>query len=771
MSITLSFHFCFRQKIHFKFGQIKKIRHSIYLFLCALILQIAIVDDVTANMSNEEFTKQTDSKVEDAFCVGSHADKNSLGWSEKITNIQLKMNVENYLSNTLKKVKNDIKNIENEVSTNKSKYQKIKIKLNGTDCWMSGKYRLTGDLGDHFGIHNEIIHSIKVKLNNGKINNILKFKLFTPTSRRGKLEVLNTVIHQKLGLLAPRTALINVQIGGQSYKAIFQEDISEQLLEHNDLHASILLEGHEGYLPFNTPKIINRSFVANEQFKDISIYALEKLGRGYQYTAIINNEKKIDSPIFLNFLPVSSQKEFIYFHLLNFSLNSAYGLTLDDSRFVYDHISRRYHPIYYDGHAGEISKVSDINFGIPDDIQSRLLKDLMSLNLIKLETELNTLGAQFSIEELHQIKSEAINFIKSTQGKKTSHDPEKKLFKTNFIQQAALEIMHKNNLSSLQVSWMLNATKFKKCIYSANKKSCVQESLNNQKLIPQLETQSLNSGIFLHGLSEEPLDAPYFQELAINTLTLLGTGTTIEHTSNLELSVDVSSKTVIVSSKYKNALTSQIKVSNGILDGWEFIIEKGVFLGYEKHPDTRASKFGLTGCITFNDVIIRSLNVQMQETMCEDSIHFVRTKGDIESITISKAFSDAIDADFSDLVFSNLIISDAGNDCVDFSAGTYQIIKSEFNNCGDKGLSAGEDSKVVLGNSEIRGALIGIVAKDGSTVAVREANLFDVGVCLAAYKKKQEYGVARLDVKKIRCSSDKYFMQNGSHLSYQLTSG
>jgi len=592
-----------------------------------------------------------------------------------------------------------------------------------------------------------------------------------PKTRTGKFEVLNYVIHRKLSLLAPRTALINVQIAGQTYKALFQEDISEQLLEHNNLHEAILLEGNEGFKPFTFPKIINRGFVESERFKAISMYVLENLGKAYLTTAKFNRKKNVDIPIFLDFLPNSSKEEFIYFYLLNFSLNSVGGLTTDDSRFVFDHISRKYRPIYYDGHARErMSKISDLNFNVPDNIQFKLLKSLETLDLVELEAELNDLGAQFSIKELQEIMNDAITFVKAAEGKKVLHElgkTSKNLIDYELIKENAQSVLHKNDMERLQVSWMLNTSELEKCVYRQSGTRCGKNILNyDQKLVAQSETQSLSRGIFLHGLSEESLMTPYFQELAFNTLPLLETGTIIEHTSNLELSINAETKTVIINSKYQNASTSQVKVSEGIIDDWEFIVKKGVFLGYPKHPGTRASKFGLTGCLTFNDLNVKSLKVQMQDAMCEDSIHFVRTKGDIESITVTKTLADAIDADFSELIFSNLNISDAGNDCVDFSAGAYQITNSKFHNCGDKGVSAGEGSDVVLENSEIRNALIGIVAKDGSTVLVEELELFDVDVCLAAYKKKQEHDTAHLDVKKIHCPSENYFTQNGSHLSY-----
>ncbi|MDC1211533.1 hypothetical protein N8Z67_00560 [Amylibacter sp.] len=158
--------------------------------------------------------------------------------------------------------------------------------------------------------------------------------------------------------------------------------------------------------------------------------------------------------------------------------------------------------------------------------------------------------------------------------------------------------------------------------------------------------------------------------------------------------------------------------------------------------------------------------MQIQDSMCEDAIHFVRTKGNVESITVANALADAIDADFSDLIFNNLNVLGAGNDCVDFSAGTYQLINSKFQNCGDKGLSAGEGSNVVLVNSEIRNSLIGIAAKDGSKIAAKEVEFFDVDVCLAAYKKKQEYGTGRINIEKIVCPSERYYKQIGSQLTH-----
>ena len=742
----------------------RSLKCIIYICLYVFVLQFFYILLPASAFSDDEFSSLTGSELKDVYCSKLQLEKNPQEWWKTVESIKLELNYKKFTNDVLDKLRNF-----RGVSSNKSKYRKVRIKLSGSKCWMSGKYRLTGDFEDHIGKFGKIHHSIKIKITDGKIDNILKFKLLTPKSRFGKKEVLNTLIHQKLGLLAPRTALVNVIIGGHTTRAIFQEDITKQLLENNNLHEAMLFEGDEEYLPFNIPKIINRSFATNPQFRDISRHVLEQLGYGYQFTSIMNKEKSSDLPIFLNFLPEGSLVDFTYFHLLNLSFNSLGGLTLDDSRFVFDHISRLYHPIYYDGHSGEkITKLSDINFDIPKDIRRRLLKDLEMFDLSELQLELNNLGAYFTIQELQKIFSDAIGFIQNTKNEVISHKLDEKLINLNFhgfIDNKAFKKIHDANLSSLQISWLLDTNKLNRCVYRTNSKLCVQEILDdNKKLILQTGRQSFSSGIFLHGLSYESLTPAYFQELISNSFTLSKTGTIIEHTNNLELLVNDDTKTVTVSSKNKNVLTSQIKVSGGTLDGWEFIVKKDVFLGYEKNIGSRASKFGLTGCITFNDLIIKSLKVYIQDAVCEDAIHFVRVKGNVESITVDQASADAVDADFSHIIFNNVSIYDAANDCIDFSAGTYRIDINYFYNCGDKGVSAGENSNVFLRNIEINNATIGIASKDGSKVFVKDASLFNVDVCLAVYKKKQEYGGSFLDIKKISCPSNDYFIQKGSSL-------
>ena len=54
---------------------------------------------------------------------------------------------------------------------------------------------------------------------------------------------------------------------------------------------------------------------------------------------------------------------------------------------------------------------------------------------------------------------------------------------------------------------------------------------------------------------------------------------------------------------------------------------------------TRASQFGLTGCVTFSDIVLQSIKIEIPESFCEDGLHFVRSFGNINFLEVSGAMS------------------------------------------------------------------------------------------------------------------------------------
>jgi len=154
----------------------------------------------------------------------------------------------------------------------------------------------------------------------------------------------------------------------------------------------------------------------------------------------------------------------------------------------------------------------------------------------------------------------------------------------------------------------------------------------------------------------------------------------------------------------------------------------------------------LTGCITILDAKINQLEIIGSSLICEDAINIVRSNGQKIEIDVSNAKYDALDVDFSTIRFSRLHVINAGNDCVDFSAGNYVIEKATLTRCSDKGISVGERSTTKIINTSINDADIGIASKDSSSVSVLKSIMRNVGTCIAAYNKKQEYGGATIKV-------------------------
>ena len=66
---------------------------------------------------------------------------------------------------------------------------------------------------------------------------------------------------------------------------------------------------------------------------------------------------------------------------------------------------------------------------------------------------------------------------------------------------------------------------------------------------------------------------------------------------------------------------------------------------------------------------LKNINISASNSNCEDTINFINSKGSIDTVLIRNSFSDALDVDFSELKINEIQISNALNDCADFSYG------------------------------------------------------------------------------------------------------
>ena len=111
-----------------------------------------------------------------------------------------------------------------------------------------------------------------------------------------------------------------------------------------------------------------------------------------------------------------------------------------------------------------------------------------------------------------------------------------------------------------------------------------------------------------------------------------------------------------------------------------------------------------------------------------------------------------------------LKVKTAGNDCLDLSYGNYLINNLNVQDCGDKGISVGEKSNAILEKININGTKIAVAAKDSSTVRIVDSEITESQICFSAYRKKQEFSGAKINIQKTNCENEKIFSQIGSKI-------
>ena len=99
------------------------------------------------------------------------------------------------------------------------------------------------------------------------------------------------------------------------------------------------------------------------------------------------------------------------------------------------------------------------------------------------------------------------------------------------------------------------------------------------------------------------------------------------------------------------------------------------------------------------------------------------------------------------------------------SYGEYKLINLNLSNCGDKGLSVGEKSFLVLNKINVNKASTGIAVKDSSIATIENLNITKAIKCIHVYRKKQEFSGAIANLKFVKCHDGKIEKQAGSFIN------
>lgn len=759
---------------------------SLHFLLC---LSISVSsNDIYLSKSNE--VQGVFIEAIDHSCLSQPVDK-EIFYDLANSNISITLNNRAFLKKMIRKQldTNSFENIKKDnLDRSWDNYNKIIISLDDINCTFKGKYKLTGDLADHFSSYisdkqSNILglsgagpnfHSIKVKLSENSIDNIEVFKLFVPTSRSGEEEVIVTHLFSKLGFLAPRTAMLNISHDGVKRRLIFQEDITKGLFENSNVHENFLFEGDEKFglgLTFSMPVIVNHKLISSSTKLSLAEKAYNMISKTYLKSGLLDPSlnEELDKDVFYpdpiltpDYFPTTSIDEITLFSMLSFATNTSEGLSKDDSRLIYDHISKTFRPIYYDGHADIYSPIvrKKVPFSFEERHKSELKKRLGKINQENFIDELRKLGVnasdkkiksflislEYNIESLIPIKPPHIEIkdklqnIMSSWESSNLYGGRKVMDNVNFLifnDEKKLEDCHSDSLLDCEPALFdLDSIDVKK-------------SLLTQKLTSL--NKDFTETIFLGSLhSNSYINYPSMQFIAFDDFP----NTTFSYSLGTTIGVDSENKKLYISQPLNKDQDNQVTISGGFLNGWSISTFQESGLGYTFNENDRLSNNHLTGCITFSDIKLDNVDIDVGTTHCEDAVHFVRVTGKNISLSINGAKSDALDADFSDIHFSSIIVNKAGNDCIDMSAGSYIIDYSELINCGDKGISGGERSSILIKSLSVDSALYGIVSKDSSVVNIDKSLIKKSPVCFAAYRKKKEFLGGSMNIKNYECISE-----------------
>ncbi len=176
-------------------------------------------------------------------------------------------------------------------------------------------------------------------------------------------------------------------------------------------------------------------------------------------------------------------------------------------------------------------------------------------------------------------------------------------------------------------------------------------------------------------------------------------------------------------SRFEHVLFHHLKAPR--LPGWQ---PSGAVTCYESDADFR--------------------NCSWMSCEAEDALHLMRGEYALTDCEFSHSSSDALDADFCRLHLAHLRFSQSTNDAIDLSGSMAFLRNIQIDRAGDKGLSAGEESRVEAWDLRIQQAHTGIASKDLSHVWVDGLFTQQNRLNIALYQKKAEFGPAVMQIQR-----------------------
>ncbi len=173
---------------------------------------------------------------------------------------------------------------------------------------------------------------------------------------------------------------------------------------------------------------------------------------------------------------------------------------------------------------------------------------------------------------------------------------------------------------------------------------------------------------------------------------------------------------------------------------------------FESLGEPQYKSWRLTGAVSFYKSNVTAANVLFSHNQSEDALNVINAKLALRDSKFINTLSDAFDGDFVVAQIQNTTFSGCGNDCIDVSGSNALLNNIHMATIGDKAISAGEGSTIRANNITIQSAEIGLASKDSSSISANDLVLDKVRLGLTAFRKKPEFGPARIAIFRLALS-------------------
>ena len=167
---------------------------------------------------------------------------------------------------------------------------------------------------------------------------------------------------------------------------------------------------------------------------------------------------------------------------------------------------------------------------------------------------------------------------------------------------------------------------------------------------------------------------------------------------------------------------------------------------FENLSKPNLDNYILYGGVNFINTNLVLENIIVKNSNNEDGMNIINSKSKISNIYFNNIIADALDVDFGELNFKNIICEQINNDCLDISGANVYGDNLTAYDVSDKGISAGENANVKIKNINLTNNHVALAIKDGSTASFSNITFTNNNYDMALFNKKKEFTKPKLSI-------------------------